>query len=189
MLNKRVLTATTFLFVAVLFFLFFYKSANQPTPTPTHLSQLHQIDLPVRIKIPVINLDTLIEYVDIAADGSMDVPKTAMNVAWYRLGPRPGEIGSAVIDGHVDWKDGTKAVFTDLHKLKPGDKISIIDTQGRVISFLVKRTEIYAANVDDTSIFLSNDGISHLNLITCSGDWDYKSQNYSQRLIVFADKE
>ena len=56
--------------------------------------------LPVRLKIPVIGVDTAIEDAYITPDGRMDVPAGSVNVAWYALGPRPGQIGSAVIGGH-----------------------------------------------------------------------------------------
>jgi len=49
----------------------------------------------------------------------MDVPKGLNNIGWFNLGPRPGENGNAVIDGHYGvWKNGKGAVFNNLHKLR-----------------------------------------------------------------------
>jgi len=126
---------------------------------------------PVRIIIPSINVDASIEKLGLKADGSMDVPKDPMNTGWYELGPRPGEIGSAVLDGHVDWWYGAPAVFPDLYKLKIDDKIIVEDEFGLYISFVVRGIKNYGATADATNIFVSNDGMSHLNLITCSGAW------------------
>ena len=57
----------------------------------------------------------------------MDVPKQPDDVAWFDLGFRPGQKGSAVIDGHSGWKDNRPAVFDNLSKLKNGDKIYVED--------------------------------------------------------------
>lgn len=93
------------------------------------LSQQKQANslLPVRLKIPRINVNALVEYVGLTSDGAMDVPKGPAEVAWYKLGSRPGEIGSAVIAGHSGWKNNKKAVFDNLNKLKKGDKIYMLE--------------------------------------------------------------
>jgi len=67
--------------------------------------------------IPSINIDAAIEYVGLTSNGAMAVPKGPNDVGWFELGPRPGDIGSAVIAGHDGWKDGIPAVFDNLSKL------------------------------------------------------------------------
>src|SRR4051812_34701143 len=79
---------------------------------------------PVRVKIPIIGVDAAVEQVGKTPDGAMDVPHDYSETAWYNLGPRPGEPGNAVIDGHVDSTTG-KAVFWDLRKLTRGDRIVV----------------------------------------------------------------
>lgn len=148
-----------------------------------------RIGEPVRIKIPSIAVDAYVEKVALASDGSMDVPTHPLDTAWYSLGPRPGETGSATIAGHFDWKRGETAVFADLRKLKPGDTITVQDEKGASISFVVRASRKYEAEADATDVFSSNDGKAHLNLTTCSGVWDKKTKQYDQRLVVFADKE
>ncbi|GAC1413037.1 MAG: hypothetical protein NVSMB66_3870 [Candidatus Doudnabacteria bacterium] len=170
-----------------LFFLLFRHTETNVAQNPT--TKKIVANLPAIIKIKSIKVDAPIESVKVAPDGSMDVPKVAMDTAWYQLGPRPGEIGSAVIDGHVDWKDGSKAVFGDLHKLNPGDKIEIDDDKGKATSFIVTFIRTYKANDSAQDIFISNDGKSHLNLITCSGLWQKAANTYSQRLVIFTTKE
>lgn len=156
----------------------------------THtLKTAESIGLPVFISIPSLDLNASIEKVALAADGTMDVPKYFLNTGWYELGPRPGEIGSAVIAGHVDWVNGAAAVFKDLYKLNLGDKIAVQDDKGAIISFVVRESRTYDAKADATDVFISNDGKAHLNIITCDGAWDKNTNQYSQRLIVFADKE
>jgi len=144
--------------------------------------------LPVRIKIPKIHVNAVIDHVGILKDGSMGIPSVPSRAAWYMLGPTPGATGSAVIDGHVNWWNGRKGVFEHLKDLKPGDTITIQDDQGIVTSFMMRSSKTIGRNDDATSVFRSTDGKSHLNLVTCTGVWDRAAQMYTKRLVIFADK-
>lgn len=143
---------------------------------------------PVRLKIPGINVDAAVEHVGLTSDGTMNIPKNPDDVAWFMLGSRPGEKGSAVIAGHYGWKDGKASVFDDLYKLRKGDKLFVEDDKGVTISFVVRESRRYDPKADASDVFDSNDGKSHLNLITCKGVWDKVSQSYSERLVIFTDK-
>lgn len=146
--------------------------------------------LPVRLKIPKINVDATFEYVGLTLDGIMDIMQSPDDVAWFELGPRPGEKGNAVIAGHYGrWKNGQGSVFDDLNKIRKGDKLYIEDSNGSTIIFVVSEFKIYDANGDASDVFSSKDEKAHLNLVTCSGIWNKDSENYSERLVVFADKE
>ena len=150
--------------------------------------EAERIGVPARVEIPSIAVDAAIEKVALAKDGSMDVPKRPLDVAWFEPGPRPGETGSAAIAGHVDDIRGKAAVFADLHKVKPGDTIVVRDEAGTPTSFVVRESRKLAAAADATQVFSSTDGKAHLNLITCSGAWDARAKQYAERLVVFADK-
>jgi sortase A len=144
---------------------------------------------PVRLTIPGINVDAAVEYVGLTSDGAMDVPGNTRNAGWYKLGPNPGQAGSAVIAGHLDGKKGEPGVFNNLATLKPGDKLSVIDDQGVTTTFVVRESRRYDPEADASEVFGSSDGQAHLNLITCEGVWNETQQSYSDRLVVFTDKE
>ncbi|MFA6447281.1 MAG: class F sortase [Patescibacteria group bacterium] len=144
--------------------------------------------LPVRILIPKIRVNALINQVGLVADGSMGVPKLPRDTAWYKLGPKPGEAGSAVISGHVNWLYGAKGSFEYLKVLKPGDKIVVQNDKGESISFVVRTSRTLDREANATDVFYSYDGKAHLNLVTCAGAWDKTAKAYSKRLVVFADK-
>lgn len=152
------------------------------------ISQINS-GLPVRLKISGINVDAAVEPVGLTSAGLMDVPKDFADVAWYNLGQRPGENGSAVIAGHYGLKNGKAPAFDNLHKLIPGDKLYVADDKGAIISFVVRERRSYDPNADASAVFGSNDGRSHLNLITCEGVWDKVTKSYPKRLVVFTDKE
>ncbi len=146
-------------------------------------------ELPARLIIPAIHINAFIEYVGLTSSGAMAVPQGPNDVAWFDLGPRPGSSGSAVIAGHEGWKDNIPAVFDSLHQLKAGDLIYIEDQKGATSTFVVQKTEIYDQNGNSSTVFNSTDGLAHLNLITCEGVWNATEQSYSNRIVVFTDKE
>ena len=194
-------TWLTFILVVCIIFTgwYFYVSAQSSVPSATIPVTQQVINLPSQepirfgvpayLKIPGINVDSVIEQVGLTANGALDVPKGTGNVAWYKLGPHPGEIGSAVIDGHYGIKNGKASVFDNLHKLRINDKLFVEDNQGTITTFVVRASLTLDANADATAIFKSTDGKAHLNLITCEGTWDKVAKSYPQRLVVFADKE
>jgi LPXTG-site transpeptidase (sortase) family protein len=145
--------------------------------------------LPTRLVIPEINVDAAIEDVGLTAQGAMAVPAGPADVAWFDLGPRPGETGSAVIAGHEGWKDGISAVFDDLYKLRVGDKVYIDDQGGATTTFVVSGIQTYDQNGNAVAVFDSNDRQAHLNLITCEGTWNAAQKSYSNRLVVFTNME
>ena len=59
--------------------------------------------LPVRLRIPAIDVDTRLEYLGLADDKSIDVDFEPSVAGWWEGGPRPGQVGPAVILGHVRW--------------------------------------------------------------------------------------
>jgi len=145
--------------------------------------------LPVRLEIPSIKVNATVLSVGLTSDGAMDSPVGPAPAGWYMLGPKPGEVGNAVIDGHSGWKGGIPAVFDDLYKVKIGDKVYVKDDKGATITFVVREVKIYNPNADATNVFISTDGKSHLNLITCTGFWNKILKSHSDRLVVFTDKE
>jgi LPXTG-site transpeptidase (sortase) family protein len=118
------------------------------------------------------------------------VPKGHANAAWFNLGSRPGDDGSAVITGHYGiWKNGMPTVFNNLYKLRKGDKLYVKDKKGITVTFIVRELRTYSPDDDASDVFNSSDGRSHLNLITCQGAWNKVSKSYPKRLVVFTDKE
>ena len=147
--------------------------------------------LPVRLKIPAIKVDAVILQVGLTSGGAMDTPTTPDEVAWFNLGPRPGDTGSAVIDGHFGpWKTRQGgSVFDNLFKLHTGDTVYVEDDKGVSIAFVVREIRNYDAKADATGIFSSTDDQSHLNFITCEGMWNSFFKSYPQRLVVFTDRQ
>lgn len=140
---------------------------------------------PVRLIIPEININANIQSVGVNTKGEMEAPSNTIDVGWFKFGSRPGEKGSAVIDGHFNGENGDSGVFANLNKLKKGDRLYVQDDKGIFIAFVVRESLIYDSGYSD-DVFSRNDS-THLNLITCDGVWDENKKSYTKRLVVFAD--
>jgi LPXTG-site transpeptidase (sortase) family protein len=168
------------------------ESITQDLPPKNLISQDQIINksispgLPTFLTIPTINIQANIQDLGINSDGEMDIPNNIIDVGWFKFGSRPGEKGSAVIAGHFDGENG-KGVFTNLNKLKEGDKLYVKDDHGTSFVFVVRESRIYDPGYVE-EVFNSNDS-PHLNLVTCDGVWDENKKSYNKRLVVFTDLE
>lgn len=158
-----------------------------PKPAAAKTIPYFSVTSPVQLKISRINVDTATVPVGINAEGDMDIDENPEQAAWYKLGAKPGQEGSAVIAGHYGWKNGVASVFNDLHTLVAGDEISTVGEDGKTVTFVVTRLMTYMPNQDATDVFRSDDGKAHLNLVTCQGSWNNSESTYSERLVVFSD--
>jgi LPXTG-site transpeptidase (sortase) family protein len=160
---------------------------NEPSLTP--VSSHNEVGFPMRLIISKLNVDTTVEQVGELPNGRMDVPSSDNTTAWWKYGPKPGEIGSAVIDGHLDRQNGGPAVFYNLKQLRVGDEIQIVDSLNRSYTFkVIKVTEYSDSSFPIALVFSQTDKV-RLNLITCDGAWDAKNKNYDKRLVVFSELE
>lgn len=163
-----------------------------PSATPTEPYRTATPDIfqaagrPVLLEIPAIQVRSTIEEVGVLPNGQMDVPRVAMNVAWFRDSALPGQKGKpAVIAGHLDSPTGP-AVFYKMRFLIPGDEMVVTYENGDRYVFVVEGKERYLFDQAPLAkIFGRNPG-RMLNLITCDGAWDSGSANYQQRLVVYA---
>jgi hypothetical protein len=156
-----------------------------PCPPPSH-SRIRSLpaNTPIVIVIKKLHVDAKIEQAGLDHHHDMQVPLSACDVAWFKPGPVPGASGDAVIDGHLDWTSGP-SVFWNLHQLKRGDEIDIIQAGGTKLRFIVSRLRDVPHGTFQTGLFATT-GPPTLSLYTCAGVWDYGAQTYSQRLIVDA---
>ena len=143
--------------------------------------------LPVRVQIPKIGVASSLDRLGRAPDGTVEVPGPDrwQVPGWYELGPRPGELGSAVILGHVDSKRGP-AVFFRLRELRRGDEIEVTRADGSSVRFVVQRTEQYDKQRFPTDEVYYPTLTSALRLVTCGGEFDHSTGHYRSNIIVFA---
>ncbi len=158
--------------------------AATPTPTPQPTPAVAE---PTRLLIAAIGLNAAIEHVGIAANGDLATPTQHPwdDAGWYTNGPRPGEEGSAVIDGHLDRPGGYPAVFWNLRYLHVGDSVIVQNAQGKEYHFSVTRLAWYSPQQAPVQEIFGTTGGIYLNLITCAGTWIPSEHQTTLRLVVY----
>ncbi|MBE1484696.1 class F sortase [Plantactinospora soyae] len=155
-----------------------------PAPTTTSLDRSE----PTRIAIPKISVGATIMPLGITTEGMVQVPPLAKAqlAGWYQLGPTPGEVGNAVIVGHVDSKEIGPAVFFRLGALLPGDTIEVTRKDGRIATFVVEGVKSYPKTAFPTDLVYGPTDVPGLRLITCGGDFDERIGSYPDNIVAFA---
>jgi hypothetical protein len=140
---------------------------------------------PVRLQIPKIGIDTSLVAVGLQPSGAIAMPGGFDVAGWYDHGPTPGEIGPAVIVGHVDRVDGI-AIFWRLRELKPSDKIKVVRADGSVARFNVTALRQFPQDKFPTKEVYGKINYAGLRLITCGGTFNTSTQHYSHNTVVYA---
>lgn len=140
---------------------------------------------PVRLKVPAIDLDTSLITTGKNSDDTLAVPERYDVAAWYKGGPSPGEIGPAIIVGHVDTYRGA-AVFFRLKELKPGQEIQVTRADKQTVKFTVSKVALFDQQKFPTKAVYGNLDYPGLRLITCGGTYNPFTNQYSHNTVVYA---
>ena len=141
---------------------------------------------PVRVQVPSIGVDSTLMDLGLLADGSLQVPPAAFPAGWYTGAPTPGELGPAIIVGHIDWA-GVDGVFYRLHSLLPGAEIDVTRADGSTAVFRVLSVHEYAKDAFPTKLVYGNTAYSALRLITCGGAFNAKAHSYDDDIVASAE--
>ena len=194
----RIATAVVALLIfAFGIFLLFWGNLDEPAeilePSTTTGEAMEPVGpyleaaTPLSIRIPKVNIDARFETpLGVAPSGEIEVPTDFNSVAYYMHGPTPGEIGPAVVLGHVDSKEGP-AVFFSLGQLSIGDTIDIDRNDGTVATFAVTKMERHEQEGFPTVEVYGDIPYAGLRLITCTGIYDREELRCTHSLIVFAE--
>ena len=139
---------------------------------------------PVRVEIPAIGVDSELMDLGLADDGTMEVPPGGFPAGWYTGAPTPGELGPAIVVGHVDWRG--PAVFHDLFALELGDVVLVTREDGSTATFQVTRVEQYAKAAFPTEEVYGDIDHAGLRLITCGGMFNRATGSHDDNIVVFA---
>ena len=120
----------------------------------------------------------------VAKDGTLDVPGSANEVGFYTDGPTPGQLGPAVIGAHVDSKKGP-GIFYNLGAVKPGAKIHITRQNKSRTTFVVDKVALYPKDQFPTEdVYYGDFTKSEIRLVTCGGTFD-RVKHYLDNVVVF----
>ncbi len=140
--------------------------------------------VPVSLRIPAIGIAVAVSTLGLNPDGTVEVPTDFQKPGWYRLGPSPGQMGSAVILGHVDSYQGP-AVFFRLRSLSAGDPVEVTLADGVVADFVVTSVAMYPKDQFPSQQVYGSHGNSALQLVTCGGTFDSLTRSYLSNIVVY----
>jgi sortase (surface protein transpeptidase) len=135
------------------------------------------------LSIPAIGVEAAVTKLALRPDSTVEVPTDPDKTGWFRLGPSPGQRGSAVILGHVDSHEGP-AVFIMLRYLKAGDRVQVTLANGRVATFVVERKATYPNDEFPAQRVYGSHGRAMLQLVTCGGEYD-NDVGYTANVVVY----
>ena len=141
--------------------------------------------VPLRLQIPVIGVDTNLMSLGLKADRTLQVPSSGSIAGWYTGEVTPGEVGPAIIVGHIDWNG--PGVFYRLRDLKPGDTITVSRVDATMPMFRVIKVAQYPKDAFPTALVYGHTATPTLRLITCGGAFNANTGHYADNTVVFAD--
>jgi len=144
-------------------------------------------NLPRYLLIPKLNVDARVLSVGVTSSGAMGIPGNVYDTAWYNESSQPGQPGAVLIDGHISsWT--TNGVFYGLKTLVAGDNIKIVRGDKTTFNYRVVSSKVFgSSNVDMTSAMTPIvAGKPGLNLISCAGDVIPGTNQFNERIIVYA---
>jgi len=164
-----------------------HNDVPDETP-PTDIHSYHvAANMPRFIRINKLGVEARVKRIGTKPNNQLESPSSIFDTGWYDGSSKPGEAGAALIDAHVAGPS-KHGVFYDLKKLIAGDAIQIERGDGKLINYKVVSSKSFPADsVDMASTLVSADPAKPgLNLMTCDGQFDSKTNQYKSRLVVYA---
>ncbi|MEU5692941.1 class F sortase [Actinosynnema sp. NPDC020468] len=155
--------------------------SNIPAPTAA-------VARPTRVRIPAIGVDSAIVDIGVDATGVLVPPEGPDVTGWFTKGSAPGDVGPALLAGHVDSHAGP-AVFFRLGDLGPGDEVLVDREDGSTAKFTVATTTRVPKTAFPTDLVYAPVPTPVLRLVTCGGTLDTAARSYRDNVIVEAVPE
>ncbi len=141
-------------------------------------------DEPKKIRITKINVDAFVQKAGVDQRKQVAVPNNVHLAGWFAESAKPGQDGLSIIAGHVSGKT-SDGVFKNLNKLSKGDEFEIELGNGEVKHHKLVDTQQVKESAAADVLFSQQPSVkSQVNLITCGGQFDRGSNQFSDRIIV-----
>ena len=161
-------------------------SAADPPARPVTLAAAEPAGAaPTRVRVPSVGVDSTLARLGTDAAGALVPPEDFGQAGWFTGGPAPGEVGPAVLAGHVDSWTGP-AVFFRLDEVSVGAEVLVDRADGTTVRFAVTRVERYAKDAFPTEDVYGPTTGAELRLVTCGGAFDRARRSYLDNVVVYA---
>ncbi|MGW4484390.1 class F sortase [Amycolatopsis sp. NPDC004368] len=161
--------------------------AQQPAAPASAAPQLGlSRSVPVSLDVPSIDAHSSLVQLGLNADKTVQVPPVTepLQAGWYENSPTPGQVGPAVVLGHIDGNH-QKGIFWRLHEVKKGDQVVIGRQDGSKATFTVTKVDQIAKKEFPTEAVYGNTSDPQIRLITCGGAFDAAAHSYLDNIIVY----
>lgn len=166
-----------------------YIPSIQEEAPPTNYLADYKVDggFPRYVSIPTLSLTARTIPVGVDGRGQPRLPVRSYDAGWYNVSSKPSEEGVTVLSGTCT-TPLTKGVFEELHTVANGDEIIVERGDGIKVKYSVNYVEhVLTADLDMAKLLHPQEGYkTGLSIVTCSGTYDKKTNDMSERLVVYA---
>lgn len=141
--------------------------------------------VPIRLLLAAQHIDAPVVPVDVLPGGALDVPEDPSVLGWWRASGVPGAgRGTVVIDGHVDTRTQGPGA---LYRLRDMPLDALIEVHGASSEqlYIVRAVHSYPKASLPPEVF-DRTGEPRLVLISCGGQFDAATHQYSDNIVVYA---
>jgi len=141
------------------------------------------------ITIPKLGTTARVMQLGMKLNGTLSTPDNVHDVGWYNGSAKPGQPGATLLTGFAS-SQAIRGALYGADNLAVNDMIQIARGDGTALNYRVVKTQTYsAANVDmEAALLPVTAGKAGLNLLVYGGHQTPGTNQFSQRLIVFAEQ-
>ncbi len=168
------------------------------SPRPTGASGLGSdvgsegvVSAPTTVSIPSIGASSTLIDTGLNPDGTAEVPPLDQpwQASWFQPGVIPGQVGPAVLYGHISGRvDGQSVpgVFARLAELQPGDQVVVERFDAPPLTWQITRVETHDKDTFPTQAVYGDTDGPELRLVSCGGTFDPVTRSYEANVVAFA---
>lgn len=171
----------------------YYDGGEEVDETVPDANQYHvSADKPRFLSIESLGIiNARVVEVGQKSSGEIDTPHNIYDVGWYNGSGSalPGQTGTVVMDGHGG--NMGNGIFNHLPSIQTGAEI-VIEMGDEKTKYTYKVVDLVTKNLSEANDYMTiafdtpEKGKDSLTIITCTGNWIWNKQTYSERLFVRA---
>lgn len=137
---------------------------------------------PVHLVIPSLGISVPVSQLGLNANGSVVAPTSYQVPGWYKDGYAPGQLGSAVILGHID----SSGVFSRIDDMKVGQHLEVTLADHKSLTFKVIGVRQYTNAGYPYKGVYGPEKYSALNLVSVGSIFNAPTGRSVSDIVVFA---
>ena len=141
---------------------------------------------PGRLVLPALGVDAAVVPVGVEPGGALTIPDNARVIGWWSGGAAPGSpVGTVLMAGHVDSAQAGPGALARLSQAPVGARLTVRGP-GSEMTYVVEARRRYLKQVLPWRTLFAQGETPRLVLVTCGGDFDYRTRHYTDNVVVIA---